>query len=154
MLSTSVLEEGRDSIFETAPEELRRRYRNPWCQLAIFQGAAASVGDNFSGCVFCWKFREEPWSLTTKVLDTWLRSSYPQRLLHIFGWGSRWLGLFAAPGQRAATAGNNNWPGTDVCCRNLIRVYASLVYLGWYQHQFRTLMPNIVVPESTCLVAT
>ena len=55
VLPMSVLEEGRESIFQTAPEELRRRVWKPWRRLNIFQGAVALVGDNSIGRGFCWK---------------------------------------------------------------------------------------------------
>ena len=55
VLLTSVSEEGWESIFYTALEELQRPVQNPWYWLTIFQGAAASVGNNLGGRGVCWK---------------------------------------------------------------------------------------------------
>ena len=70
MLPTSVSEEGQESIFETAMEDLRRRVLNPWRWFTIFQGAVVLVGDNLSFHGVYWKIQEEPWCLMTKVLET------------------------------------------------------------------------------------
>ena len=71
----------------------------------------------------------------------------PRRLLHIFGRGSRRLGLIAAPEQRAAAVETYYWNGTNICFIYLVGVHVRLVYLGPDQRKSRTLIPPIRVPE-------
>ena len=66
---TNVSGKGRESIFETALEGPRRQVRKPWCWLAIFQGASASVADSSISRGVCWKSWEGPWRLAKKVFE-------------------------------------------------------------------------------------
>ena len=152
MLPTSVLEEGRESIFQTTPEKLQRWFQKPWHILKIFRGAAASVGDNPGGRGICWKSQVGYRRLATKVLDSWRIFREPQQVLHIFGRVPRQLVLIAVQRQRAVAAGKDYWPRTDVCCRYLVGVYVGLVYLGWYRCQLRTSIPKIGVLGRACIL--
>ena len=80
------------------------------------------------------------------MIETRRRLREPQRLLQIFGRVLCRLGLIVDLGQRAAAAGEDHWPGTDICYIYLVGVHVGLGYLGWYQRQLSTSMPLVGDP--------